>query len=98
MCMSCERKFELEQVFLDNIRVNQIGLDGTEGITPEVAKDLGFQIPDGQDTIFELAETTTKNDSTKTRPELRDWRENVPIGIEARIGIAAIRQYKRQMN
>jgi hypothetical protein len=36
---------DLQQVFWDNVRTNQIG-GKTDGINPEVAADLGFQSPD----------------------------------------------------
>lgn len=37
-------KATLQQVYFDNLRANQIGV--TDGMSPEVAADLGFSTPD----------------------------------------------------
>ena len=49
----------LQQVYYDNVRDNQIGGE-TDGISPEMAHDLGYTDPADAPRILDQAETTRR--------------------------------------
>jgi hypothetical protein len=50
-----EEEVYLEEVYWDNVRANQIG-GVVDGVSPEVAGDLGYQNPGEIDKLKELRE------------------------------------------
>lgn len=57
---------DLERVYLDNVRANQIG-GVTDGISPEVASDLGYSTPEQTQRIIEETRRQAAIEASRAR-------------------------------
>lgn len=68
------RKSTLQQVYFDNIRDNQIGGE-TNGISPEVAADIGYHTPEQLTELFADERRVALGAVRRLRSQLGDTKQ-----------------------
>jgi hypothetical protein len=83
-------RYELERVYNDNVRDNQIG-GKTDGISPEVAADLGYQSPEDVLALIHSSPAPAEK-PVRRRPTIAEQNRNERAAIRAHLEVVVKQQ------